>query len=70
MSRHTRQDKIVNEYIKEKVGVTSIVDKMVESCFRWFSYVWRRSVEALVRRVDQMKGNLAVICRAKPLTMI
>ena len=31
MSRHTEQDRIRNECIKEKVGVAPIVEKMVES---------------------------------------
>ncbi len=47
-----RQDKIRNEVIRERVGVASIVEKMVENRFRWFGYVERRSVDFVVRRVD------------------
>ncbi|KAF1880112.1 hypothetical protein Lal_00022241 [Lupinus albus] len=41
----------------EKVGVAPIVEKMVESHLRWFGHVWRRPVEALVKRVDQMEAS-------------
>ena len=50
-----RQDKIRNEVIRERVGVAFIVEKMVENRFRWFGYVERRSVDSVVRRVDQME---------------
>jgi len=36
----------------EKVGVAPIVEKMVETRLRWFGHVERRSVDAVVRRVD------------------
>ncbi|KAF1859879.1 hypothetical protein Lal_00028062 [Lupinus albus] len=41
----------------EKVGVAPIVEKIVESCLRWFEHMWRRPVETLVSRVDQMEAN-------------
>ena len=44
-------------HFREKVGVAPIVEKMVESRLRWFGHVWRRPIEALVRRVDQMEGS-------------
>ena len=31
MSRHTRQDRIGNEYMREKFGVSPIMKNMVES---------------------------------------
>lgn len=37
MYRHTRNDKIMNEIIYEKVGVTSVVDKMKEKRLRWWA---------------------------------
>ncbi|KAF1888421.1 hypothetical protein Lal_00011191 [Lupinus albus] len=40
----------------EKVGVTPIVEKIVESYLRMFGHVWRRLVETLVKRIDQLKG--------------
>ena len=39
ISGHTRQDKIRNENIKEKVKVTPIVEKMVKSSLRWFGHM-------------------------------
>ncbi|KAF1859088.1 hypothetical protein Lal_00000914 [Lupinus albus] len=47
MSEHTRQDRITNEYIKEKIGVTLVIQKMVESRLRWFGHIWRRLLEVL-----------------------
>ena len=32
--------------------VALIVEKMVKSHLRWFGHVWRRPIEAIVRRVD------------------
>ena len=57
MIRHTRHDRIRNECIKERVRVTPIVEKKVESHLRWFGQVWSRLVEALRRRVDQMEHS-------------
>ena len=39
ISGHTRQDRIKNECIREKVGVVPIMGKMVERCLRWFGHV-------------------------------
>ena len=50
--RHTRQSRIRNEWIKDRVGVAPVVEKMVEYCFRWFGYVSRRLVKVPVKRVD------------------
>ena len=52
MSGHTRQDMIRNEYIREKVGVAPMLEKMVESWLMWFDHVWRKLVEATVGRID------------------
>lgn len=44
---------IINDTsISEKVGTAPnpIVEKMLESRFRWFGHVWRRPVEVPVRR--------------------
>ncbi|KAH1218442.1 LINE-1 retrotransposable element ORF2 protein [Glycine max] len=54
MCGKTRQDKIRNEAIRERVGVAPIVEKMVENRRRWFGHVERRPVDSVVRRVDQM----------------
>ncbi|KAH1228828.1 26S proteasome regulatory subunit 8 A [Glycine max] len=42
MCGKTRQDKIRNEAIRERVGVAPIVEKMVENRLRWFGHVERR----------------------------
>ena len=36
MCGKTRQDKIRNEAIRERVGVAPIVEKIVENRLRWF----------------------------------
>ncbi|KAF7808226.1 sacsin isoform X2 [Senna tora] len=46
MSGHTRMDRIRNDYIREKVGVAPIVEKLVETRLRWFGHVQRRPEEA------------------------
>jgi hypothetical protein len=43
--------------ILEKVGVASIVEKMVENRFRRFGRVKIRFVDSIVRRVDQMEDS-------------
>ena len=60
MSGHTKQDRIRNECIREKVGVAPIVEKIVKFRLRWFVHVWRRPIESLVRRVDPMEGSLII----------
>ena len=57
VSGHVRQDKIKNECIREKVGIAHIVQKKIESCFKWFGHVRRKLVKAPVRRGDQMEGT-------------
>ena len=39
MSGNTRKDKLQNKYIWEKVGVTPIKEKMIETRLQWFGYV-------------------------------
>ncbi|RZB49939.1 Protein YLS3 [Glycine soja] len=60
MCGKTRQDKIRNEAIRERVGVTPIVEKMVENRLRWFGHVERRPVDSVVRRVDQMERRQTI----------
>ena len=52
MSGHTRLDKIRNEYIRNKVGVAPIDEKMRETRLRWYGHVRRRPLDAPVRRVE------------------
>ena len=53
MSRHIRKDKLRNGYIRDKVGVAPIDEKMIETRLRWFRHVQRRPPKAPVI-VDQM----------------
>ena len=51
----TTLDKIRHEAIHNKVKVTSIGDKISEKVLRWFGYVRRKSIETLVRKVDEIE---------------
>ena len=51
MCGHTR---IHNDHIRERVGVASITDKMVESRLRWFEHIQRRESDEPVTIIDQM----------------
>ncbi|KAH1255384.1 hypothetical protein GmHk_04G011554 [Glycine max] len=66
MCGKTRQDKIRNETIRERVGVAPIVEKMVENRLRWFGHVERRPVDSVVRRVDQMERRQTIRGRGRP----
>ncbi|KAG2648405.1 hypothetical protein PVAP13_1NG029600 [Panicum virgatum] len=57
---HTRRDRVWNEVIWERVGMTPIDEKLTQHRLRWFGHVQRRPPEALVRsgvlkRVDKVK---------------
>ena len=43
--------------MREIVGVTPIVEKMVENRLRQFGRVERRHIDFVVRRVDQIEDN-------------
>ncbi|KAM3199099.1 hypothetical protein P3L10_034251 [Capsicum annuum] len=42
----TRGDRVRNETVREKVGVTPVECKMREARLRWFGHVKRRSMDA------------------------
>lgn len=42
ISGHIRWDRIRNESIRERIGVTPILEKMVEYWRRWFGHEWKR----------------------------
>ncbi|XP_060179517.1 B3 domain-containing protein REM17-like isoform X4 [Lycium barbarum] len=54
MCGHTRNDRIRNEDIRDKVGVASVEDKMREARLRWFGHVKRRDTDAPVRRCERL----------------
>ena len=53
MCGKTRMDKVRNEDIRSLVGIALIEDKMRENRLRWFDYIGRRPMDALVRRVEK-----------------
>ncbi|KAF3652347.1 hypothetical protein FXO37_17559 [Capsicum annuum] len=50
----TRGDRVWNETIREKVGVTPVECKMREARLRWFGHVKRRGRDAPVRRCERL----------------
>ncbi|KAK4359648.1 hypothetical protein RND71_021877 [Anisodus tanguticus] len=54
MCGNTRRDKIRNDDIRGKVGVTSVEDKMREARLRWFEQVKRRGTDAPVRKCERV----------------
>ncbi|KAM3234823.1 hypothetical protein P3L10_014859 [Capsicum annuum] len=50
----TRGDRVRNETIREKVGVTSVECKMREARLRWFGHVKRRGMDAPVRGCERL----------------
>lgn len=56
----TTQERTKNSISREKVGVAPTVEKMVESCPRWYGSVWSRDAD------DQMDDNPIVKGRGRP----
>ncbi|XP_070032086.1 uncharacterized protein [Nicotiana tomentosiformis] len=54
-------DKIRNEVIRDKVGVSPMEDKMREARLRWFGNVKRRSTEAPVRSCGGYPWGVSII---------
>ncbi|KAF3644377.1 putative filament-like plant protein 3-like isoform X1 [Capsicum annuum] len=54
MREVTRRDRIRNENIQEKVGVTLVEDKMRKVRLRWFGHVMRRRTNAPVQRCERL----------------
>ncbi|PHT37207.1 hypothetical protein CQW23_24907 [Capsicum baccatum] len=50
----TRGDRVRNEIIREKVGVTPVEYKMREVRLTWFGHVMRRGMDAPVRRCERL----------------
>ncbi|KAG5595785.1 hypothetical protein H5410_037017 [Solanum commersonii] len=48
------RDKNLNEDIRDKVGVASVVDKTKEARLRWFRHVKKRSVDASRRKCERL----------------
>jgi len=54
MRRVARENRIKNEYVRDKIVVASIVDKIRENILRCFWYVMRREETKSVRVVMKM----------------
>ena len=54
MCGHTRSDRIRNGVIRGKIGVASIEDKIRETRLRWFGHIRRKSMDAPVRRCENI----------------
>ena len=54
MSGYILKDRIRNDHISERVGVTSISEKMRDYRLRWYEHVQRRELDKPVRIVEQM----------------
>lgn len=70
MSGKTRRDRITNDTIRERFGVTPIVKMMVENRLRWFELVEKRLVDVVVQRVDQMEEGEIRRGRERPRKII
>lgn len=51
MSSNTFKDRMKKENIWSKLGITPIEDKMRENRIRWFGYVHRRPINAIVKEL-------------------
>ena len=63
---HTRLDKIRNKVMRDKIGMTSIKDKMREIRLHWFGHVRRRPMDAPVRRCEMIECLNYRRSRGKP----
>jgi hypothetical protein len=57
---HTRRDRVRNDDIRERLGVTPVEQKLVQHRLRWFGHIQRRPAEAsmrngVIRRTDNEK---------------
>jgi hypothetical protein len=55
---HTRRDRVWNDDIRERLGVSSVEEKLVQHHLRWFGHMQRRPAEAPIRNeVIRRTGN-------------
>ena len=66
MCGKTRRDRIRNETVREMVGVAPIEEKLRENRLRWFGHVYRRPVDAVVKRADMIDLGSNAMGRGRP----
>jgi hypothetical protein len=55
---HTRRDRVRNDDIHERLGVSPVEEKLVQHRLRWFGHMQRRPVEApICNEVIRRTGN-------------
>jgi hypothetical protein len=55
---HTRRDRVRNDDIRERLGVTLVEVKLMQHHLRWFEHMQRRPAEAPIRNgVIRQTGN-------------
>jgi hypothetical protein len=59
---YTRRDRVRNDDIRERLGVTPVEEKLVQHCLRWFGHMQRRPAETpirngVIRRTGNKKGG-------------
>jgi hypothetical protein len=55
---HTRRDRVRNDDIRERLGVTPVEEKLVQHRLRWFGHMQRRPTDAPIRNgVIRRIGN-------------
>ncbi|XP_070013521.1 uncharacterized protein [Nicotiana sylvestris] len=62
----TMRDKIKNEVIRDRMGVTPVEDKMWELRLRWFGHVKRRNIDAPVTRCERLAMESLRRGRSRP----
>jgi hypothetical protein len=54
---HTRLDRVRNDDIRDRIGVASIEENLIQHRLRWFGHVHRRSLEAPMHRGIIRRNN-------------
>ncbi|MCX8759408.1 reverse transcriptase domain-containing protein [Vibrio parahaemolyticus] len=68
MSGNTIRDKLKNDFIRHKIGVAPIEDKLRENRLRWFGHILRRPKNAPVRKGEFFNMGETKRRRGRPKT--